>query len=64
MAHPMNSLAHHYNLFEATEFVLSGSSAGGFGVGLNCDDVAEWLHVRNRRISSLKLQKMKNSSQS
>ena len=60
----MNSLSHHYNLFEATEFVLSGSSAGGFGVGLNCDDVAEWLHVRNRRISSLKLQKMKNSSQS
>ena len=41
----MNSLSHHYNLFEATDFVLSGSSAGAFGVGLNCDDVAEWLQV-------------------
>ena len=34
----MNSLSHHYGLFSATDFVLSGSSAGGFGVGLNCDD--------------------------
>ena len=50
----MNSLSHHYNLFEATDFVLSGSSAGGVGVGLNCDDVAEWLHVRSDRKSNSK----------
>ena len=43
----MNSLSHHFNLFDASEFVLSGSSAGAFGVGLNCDDVAEWLHANN-----------------
>ena len=43
----MNSLSHHFNLFQASEFVLSGSSAGGFGVGLNCDNVAEWLHANN-----------------
>ena len=53
----MNSLSHHYNLFEATEFVLSGSSAGGFGVGMNCDDVAQWLHVRKKRRSSHKITK-------
>ena len=28
----MNHLSHHFNLFEATHFVLSGESAGGFGV--------------------------------
>ena len=43
----MNSLSHHYGLFSATDFVLSGSSAGGFGVGLNCDDVADWLLAAN-----------------
>jgi len=43
----MNSIAHHFNLFQAKVFVLSGSSAGGFGVGLNCDDVADWLHHTN-----------------
>jgi len=43
----MNHLSHHFNLFEATHFVLTGESAGGFGVGLNCDDVAEWLHSNN-----------------
>ena len=92
----MNHLSHHFNLFEATHFVLSGTSAGGFGVrltfddgggvltmsinsqptsmsesdievgwelmiimppgisrftqpqvGLNCDDVADWLHANN-----------------
>jgi len=43
----MNHMSHHFNLFEATHFVLSGTSAGGFGVGLNCDDVADWLHANN-----------------
>merc|ERR1712020_7057 len=43
----MNSLSHQFNLFEASELVLSGSSAGAFGVGLNCDDVADWLHQAN-----------------
>jgi hypothetical protein len=43
----MNHLSHHFNLFEATHFVLSGSSAGAFGVGLNCDDVADWLLSNN-----------------
>ena len=43
----MNSLSHHFNLFQATEFVLSGSSAGAFGVGYNCDDVADWLRGNN-----------------
>ena len=43
----MNSLAHHFNLFEAKEFVLSGMSAGAYGVGLNCDDVSDWLHANN-----------------
>lgn len=43
----MNHLSIHFNLFEATHFVLSGDSAGGFGVGLNCDDVADWLHSHN-----------------
>ena len=28
----MNHMSHHFNLFEATHFVLSGTSAGGFGV--------------------------------
>ena len=28
----MNHISHHFNLFEATHFVLSGTSAGGFGV--------------------------------
>ena len=26
---------------------MLGSSAGGFGVGLNCDDVADWLGGAN-----------------
>merc|ERR550539_1679288 len=43
----LNSLSHHYDLFSATDLVLSGSSAGGFGVGLNCDDVADWLTGAN-----------------
>jgi len=43
----MNHLSHHFNLFQATHFVLSGTSAGAFGVGLNCDDVADWLHGNN-----------------
>lgn len=30
----LNSLSHHYGLFSATDFVLSGSSAGGFGKDL------------------------------
>ena len=30
----LNSLSHHYGLFSATDFVLSGSSAGGFGEDL------------------------------
>ena len=34
----MNHLSHHFNLFEATHFVLSGTSAGGFGVRLTFDD--------------------------
>jgi len=46
----MNSLSHHFNLFEATELVLSGSSAGAFGVGLNCDDVADWILKSNPNI--------------
>ena len=53
----MNSLSHHYNLFEATDFVLSGASAGGMGVGMNCDDVAEWLHVRSDQDTQIKFQK-------
>ena len=28
----MNHLSHHFNLFEAMHFVLTGESAGGFGV--------------------------------
>lgn len=39
----MNSLSHHFNLFQASELVLTGNSAGAFGVGQNCDDVADWL---------------------
>ena len=30
----MNHLSHHFNLFEATHFVLTGESAGGYGVRL------------------------------
>ena len=88
----MNHLSHHFNLFEATHFVLTGESAGGFGVrkqinstifkfklnpskitfpsnnqtsqfktiknnqvGLNCDDVADWLHANNPNMLVLKL---------
>ena len=39
----MNHMSHHFNLFEATHFVLSGTSAGGFGVRSdNCDDEPEY----------------------
>ena len=39
----MNHMSHHFNLFEATHFVLSGTSAGGFGVRSdNCDDESEF----------------------
>merc|ERR1712141_211677 len=43
----MDSLADRFNIFEASEVVLSGSSAGAFGVALNCDDMADYLHQAN-----------------
>ena len=43
----MNHLSHHFNLFEATHFVLSGTSAGGFGVRLTFDDGDGVLTLRS-----------------